>query len=368
MFGYLQRADQRRWARAYLSGLLSVKGKKTLQEMARMVASATNPSYGLQQFINSSPWDWQPARQRLADTAVEYMPVRAWTAGFLNIPKRGEHSVGVHRRFLPDLGRIVNCQVATGLFVSSDTRHVPVDWNIFLDEAWSNDEGRRRRARIPGSVVTAQPLCMTVLGLTDVMLSRWTGTPPPLVVDLRTAYNISRMASELAVRGMDFVIEVPPGQPVLAAARTRPPGAALRLEEAITVAEAGNPDAWQHGVAVSSSPVRLPGPDLAVAPDRTYRLLTQRSSDGRGWHRYWITSILDEPIAAVLALARHTARVETVVKDLEVDFGALDFEGRSFPGWHHHMTMVSAAYLYRTLVTGNTPEQRRSFDNWQQTA
>ena len=27
-------------------------------------------------------------------------------------------------------------------------------------------------------------------------------------------------------------------------------------------------------------------------------------------------------------------------------YGLFDFEGRSFPGWHHHVTLVSAAYLY----------------------
>ncbi len=26
-----------------------------------------------------------------------------------------------------------------------------------------------------------------------------------------------------------------------------------------------------------------------------------------------------------------------------------DFEGRSFVGWHHHMTLVSAAYAYDSL-------------------
>ncbi|MCL6731937.1 hypothetical protein PWE32_09610 [Streptomyces neyagawaensis] len=28
----------------------------------------------------------------------------------------------------------------------------------------------------------------------------------------------------------------------------------------------------------------------------------------------------------------------------------LDFAGRSFPAWHHHMTMASAAYTYTRLA------------------
>lgn len=36
---------------------------------------------------------------------------------------------------------------------------------------------------------------------------------------------------------------------------------------------------------------------------------------------------------------------------LEEDCGLLDFEGRSYPGWHHHMTLVSAAYTYSRLYS-----------------
>ncbi|MFD0431908.1 hypothetical protein ACFQ60_46150 [Streptomyces zhihengii] len=42
---------------------------------------------------------------------------------------------------------------------------------------------------------------------------------------------------------------------------------------------------------------------------------------------------------------------EAAVRDVQNELGLLDFEGRSFPGWHHHMTLASAAYLYRRLET-----------------
>ncbi|MEV7023720.1 transposase [Kitasatospora sp. NPDC093558] len=362
-FSHLHRADQRRWARAYLTGLLSVDGKKSLREMARVVPSATNATYGLQQFINSSPWDWTPARDKLAVVAERRIPVQAWTAGILSIPKRGAHSVGVHRRFLPKLGRAVNCQVAAGLFLGSEEESIPVDWTIFLDESWDSAESRRR-ARIPTSV-SSQPLCMNVLELVDAMLGRFPGSTVPLVADLRTATNISRLALELALRGVDFVAEVAPTQPVLLAARRRAAAGPSQPNGAATAASVAEPDLRRLGATVSSL-VRLPGTDLGVTPERTYRLLTQRTAAGRT--HYWITSILDRPITEVLALARHRGRADRVLRELELDYGVHDFEGRSYPGWHHHMTMVSAAYLYRNLLAPGGPGRDRWFDAGRQSA
>ncbi|MFB6891938.1 IS701 family transposase [Kitasatospora sp. NPDC056327] len=363
-FSHLHRADQRRWACAYLTGLLSVDGKKSLREMARVIPSVTNATYGLQQFINSSPWDWMPARDKLAVVADRRMPVRAWTAGILSIPKRGAHSVGVHRRFLPQLGRAVNCQVAAGLFLSSEEESIPVDWTLFLDESWDGAENRRR-ARIPASV-GPQPLCMNVLELVDVMLGRFPGSSLPLVADLRTATNISRLALELGLRGVEFVVEVAPTQPVLPTARPRAVGSAPQPKGVSTAAAVCDPDPRHPGATVSAA-VRLPGADLGVTAERTYRLLSRRTPAGRG--RYWITGILDRPAAEVLALARHQGRADRVLRELELDYGVNDFEGRSYPGWHHHMTMVSAAYLYRNLLDpGGRGRAARWFDAGRQYA
>ncbi|PZG31812.1 hypothetical protein C1I98_29780 [Spongiactinospora gelatinilytica] len=366
VFGYLPRSDQRRWARTYLRGLLNVPGKKSLQHMARAAATGLNASHGLQQFINSSPWDWTPAREALGRSISEAMPVIAWAAGILSIPKRGEHSVGVHRRFVPHAGRTLNCQVAVGMFLSSEEQAVPVDWHLFLDPAWSGDEQRRRRARIPGHV-SALPLCMHVLELADQMRARRPGPTPPLVADLRVGMDISRLADELSARGMDFVIEVRAAHPVLAAAGSLRAAGRATVVRPTTVSEVWRQDPPQaaespRGPAIAARAVRLPG-----AP-QTYRLLTQWWRGDHRTRRYWITSILDQTAEAVLALDRHAARAEAVMKDLEKDFGVLDFAGRSFPGWHHHMTMVSAAYAYRTLLSGDDGALGRAHDERGHTA
>nr|BFF00340.1 hypothetical protein GCM10020241_20150 [Streptoalloteichus tenebrarius] len=54
------------------------------------------------------------------------------------------------------------------------------------------------------------------------------------------------------------------------------------------------------------------------------------------------------------ALVRLRDRATAFVAAVRDDFGLCDFEGRSFRGWHHHATLVSAAHAF--AVTAGTTE------------
>lgn len=64
----------------------------------------------------------------------------------------------------------------------------------------------------------------------------------------------------------------------------------------------------------------------------------------------WLTNMTHRRMDELLALTRLLTGTGAVMRVLESDFGLQDFEGRSFPGWHHHMTLVSAAYAYSRLA------------------
>ncbi|MET8698341.1 transposase [Kitasatospora sp. NPDC004723] len=360
VFAHLTRIDQRRWARSYLHGLLAAPGRKSLSNMAASLATgptATTASLSLQQFINGSPWDWRPARRVLARLAAGDRPVRAWTATLAVIPKRGDQAVGVHRRFVPDAGRTVKCQAAPGLFVATDRDAVPVDWSLLLDPSWTDDPKRRTRARIPDGLApfSAGEL---LLGMVD----RLTGLLPiaPLVADLGVADEPLRLAGALARRGVPYLLEVRGGQavrPVLQAATGRPG----RLQQGTVTAEAlfprrrpRTPGAPQP--VLRGTPVLLPGPLGASGPQGSsvHRLWAHGGGPGQP-RRYWLTN-LAEDAPGVLALLDAGAATRTTVDRLGSDFGLLDFSGRSFTGWHHHMTLVSAAYSLGRNLPGRTPE------------
>ncbi|MGW7793679.1 transposase, partial [Streptomyces tricolor] len=79
VFNPLHRAEQRRWARAYLWGLLHTPGKKTPRRMAEAGLLPAGAAHGLHQFINSSTWSWEPVRRALGRTIAAHRPAYAWT-------------------------------------------------------------------------------------------------------------------------------------------------------------------------------------------------------------------------------------------------------------------------------------------------
>nr|WP_240979841.1 transposase [Streptomyces sp. HNM0574] len=382
--------------------MLTVRGRKSLQQLAATVPGTRTASQSLHQFINSSPWDWIPVRRALAQRMAGALTLRAWTVSLATIPKRGDHSVGVHRRFVPDLGRTINCQVGMGLFLSSGSCSAPVDWQLLLNGEWSRDPARRRRTRVPEDL-THQPVSEQLLGLVDHASALPVGRPLPFVMDVTGLGSAAELAAGLSHRGVDFLIRIPPGQPVVphspAAPRTPLPAEAAcpprRGNSALYGGTSGMPDppgAWlpsasatrpaPYGTtsvalpraagsapsAMSSALVRLPTAAALAAGafpvgGHVYRLWTRRSATDPGRVCHWITNRADAPAHDVLALLPHAAAARTAIGEMEDDFGLQDFEGRSYPGWHHHMTMVSTAYAYSRLTrlaaaTGAPPRAR----------
>ena len=370
-FGCLPRADQRRWAHAYLHGLLTLPGKKTLQRLAAAASTPPVAPHGLHQFINSSPWDWNPPRRALSRIIAERGRVRAWTVGMSIIPKRGEHSVGVHRRFITETGRTVNCQAALGLFLSTEQRCFPVDWSMLLGPSWLDDE-RRRRVRIP-EMVRPWTDWEHLVNFADFIAATGPSVRAPLVAELVNVPDVGPLVAGLAQRGIDFVLEVGPGQPVSLVDGAVPfrrwsVPQVTTAKQFLTTEKPGQRHVVgggdQRGPSIiHCATVHLPrGTMSARWPHQGYRLLAEWSQAGKGPVRHWITNMFDAGVDKILALAAHAVRVRSMVKEMEGGFGLLDFEGRSFPGWHHHMTMVSAAYAYRGLfptgLSGVLADQR----------
>ncbi|WEB45487.1 transposase [Streptomyces yunnanensis] len=355
VFKSLPRVDQRRWAAAYLRGLLVMPGRKVPQHLAVTVPDPHTATHSLRRFVNSSPWDWSAPREALACMAAEALPVQAWTIGAAVIPKRGSHSVGVHRRFDADAGRVRNCQMGVGLFLASHAWSLPVDWQIAIDRVWSGDAERRRRSRLPHGVVE-QPLWAYALELIDRLAAARPADRTPVVAGACDPADVTQLAAALTRRGMDFLIQVSPGQPVvpLSGPDSGPLGAEQCLRRhgrryPFPAVASSQPPAPRS--ALGSTLVRLPSGRHGVARARSvYRLWWQQGKSERATNRLWFTSLTGAGPGECLSLLRHLSATRAAVRRLSEDFGLRDFEGRSYPGWHHHMTLVSAAYAYRCLA------------------
>ncbi|WP_281386541.1 IS701 family transposase [Saccharothrix violaceirubra] len=367
-FSSLPRSDQRRWAEVYLRGLLLGRGRKTVRRIAEEVLELP-VTQSLQQFINQSPWEWRGVRSEIAAEAERLLAPRAWVIADTTIPKRGDHSVGVERRFVPSEGRAINCQLATGLFLAGEAASIPVDWRIQLTERWTTDERRRDRAYIPATV-RAQPAWRYALDVVEEVAD-WGIDRVPVVGDLRHTPDADRLMARLSELGTDFVFEVSdmlqvvPG-PHLAA--VRPSGGPrsgphlLRVRDCLRGADVKHRQVvtWTPGVDgrhrathAVSVPVRLPGGRGGA----TLQLVGTSWQGGRS--KLWLTNRTDLRAAEVISLGTLVERTEADLRDLRADFGLLDFEGRSYRGWHHHMTLVSAAYTFARLTAAPRRQERR---------
>ena len=51
-----------------------------------------------------------------------------------------------------------------------------------------------------------------------------------------------------------------------------------------------------------------------------------------------------------MRLAKIRWRIEHDYRELKQGLGLAHFEGRTFAGWHHHVTLVTAAQLFITSL------------------
>lgn len=65
---------------------------------------------------------------------------------------------------------------------------------------------------------------------------------------------------------------------------------------------------------------------------------------------FWISNLPPEtPVAELVRCAKMRWRIEHDYRELKHGLGLDHFEGRTWRGWHHHVTLVTAAQAFLTL-------------------
>ncbi|MER7395010.1 transposase [Streptomyces sp. NPDC000151] len=363
LFASFARRDQRRKGEQYLRGLLQTEGRKSIRNIAAQVGgSATEQS--LHHFISSSTWDWQPVREALAGHLSRLATPQAWVVHPMAIPKAGDQSVGVDYGVDPCTG-IFRGQRAFGVWYATETLNTPVNWRLFLPGSWDGDEERRRQAEIPegaGGETLEQCAAAAVL---EVMAS-WRVPARPVVLNThinRIGATIGRFSAAgvpviARIRGTDRLMMGDPALPgydggaltaerILAGVRglrrpVRAAGTGDTLAVAVRVACVGEPPRRRRGGAADA-----PG-DLVLVGE-------WRDPQGPP-AALWVTNMTAVPAGALLRLTGLGGRACQDLAAAGEDVGLKDFEGRSFRGWHRHMTLASAAHAVAALSrTGGAP-------------
>ncbi|MDG9706329.1 transposase [Streptomyces sp. DH37] len=351
LFGSLQRSDQRAKAQKYVLGLLSVRGRKTLRNIAAHFGGAA-AQQNVHHFISTSPWDWMPVRQALARYAHRALAPDAWVVSSLLIPKTGPHSAGVDEQPAPT-GQVFKGQHAVGAWLASGRSAVPVHWHLRLSARWGADPLRRRANIPPDAAVGTVEECVRQ-AMSDVLGTD--GVPHgPVVVDVADVDAVS-VACFLSSAGIPFVIRAD-SDTRLRLDRSRLPRHGGQERTAGELADA-LPHLRQRvnpgdGLTTASA---IP---VAASPARSGRmlLLGEWGPAGQPRRRVWLTNVAAP--ASALRLARLSDAVERDFAAISENVGMRDFTGRSFPGWHHHITLASVAHL---AVALESPAPARASD------
>jgi SRSO17 transposase len=371
VFQPLARADQRRWGECYLRGLMLDGKRKSIQPMAERLPDGNEQA--LQQFVGQRPWDWRPVRRRLATLMTAAVDPDAWIVDDTGFPKFGTASVGVARQYSGTLGKVANCQVGVSIHAATDQASCPIDWRLFLPQSWDADAARRRAGHLPATV-GHRPKWQLVLDMVDE-LGGW-GLAPPVVSPMPAmgsrascAWGWRRAGSPTWSRSRPPPAPTrrrwPPGRPYPGRGRRPRPRYRTKrssLAELVTVAgpSAAKTVAWREGtrgrlrsrfVALRVRPAGVKLRRAVAGGELPVRwLLAEWPADQPEPVKYWLASLPeDTPLVELVRLAKLRWRVEHDYRELKDGLGLDHFEGRSFGGWHHHVTLVSVAHAFVTL-------------------
>jgi SRSO17 transposase len=167
VFEPMARKDQRRWGEVYLRGLMLDGKRKSIEPMAARLQDGDEQC--LQQFVNQSPWRWEPIRERLALRMTVEIEPEAWVIDDTGFPKFGDKSVGVARQYCGALGKVGNCQIGVSVSAVTAQASCPIAWRLFLPAEWGDDP-RRVACRVPDDV-GHQPKWQLALEMIDELVS-----------------------------------------------------------------------------------------------------------------------------------------------------------------------------------------------------
>jgi SRSO17 transposase len=362
--------------RSYCTGLLLPGERKSVEPMAARVSpgrtSAAHQS--LLHFVGQSPWDETAllgaVRRAVLPVLTARRAIEAWIVDDTAFPKKGRHSVGVARQYCGQLGKQDNCQVAVSLSLATSEASLPVAWRLYLPEAWAQDEARRHEAKVPEAVGFQTK---AEIALAQITSAQAEGLAPGVVLADAGYGTSSAFRDGLAALDLGFVVGVsgtttvwPPGMtPVVPTGRGRGrPAKRLRrggddapVEQVAALAAALPGEAWQSvrwregtAEALSSRFVTLrvrpaQGDQRRSAPRPEHWLLAEWPLDEAGPTKFWLSNLpADTPIARLVHLAKLRWLIERDYLELKQELGLGHYEGRGWPGFHHHGALCIAAY------------------------
>jgi SRSO17 transposase len=352
--------------RTYVQGVFSDSERKSMQAM---LARVTEPvSYqAFQHFITHAPWDAERVWRRLRAVLPERRGVLILDG--TSFPKQGHASVGVARQYCGALGKIANCQVAVTAALWTGVRAWCVGAALYLPDAWLTPRARQQ-ARIPTAVRFQEKWRLALsllrqaraagLTLTAVLADAEFGD----VTAFRAALHRLRLPYAVGISSHLTVFTTRPrltppaairrGRPRTRATMVTPVRAiAVRDWAAQLLPARWRRITWRNG---HQPPRTARFAALRVTPAHDWRharlapeiwLLCEEEAATKPRVKYYFVDLpATASLRALVTLAHQRWAIEQQYQELKSELGLDHFEGRTYPGWHHHVVLTAVAHAY----------------------
>lgn len=359
---HLPRRDQRASFATYAFGILAEGDRKSVEPIAARACGEPEQTCRwhdrLLRFLSKSPWSDRDVRREAASYVIEVLqarePITTWIVDDTGFLKQGSHSPGVQRQYTGSAGKIANCQLGVSLSIATRTEQVPINFELYLPKSWTESPERRADAHIPDEVSFKTK---TQLALDMIARAVQDGVPGEVV--LADAFYGRWHAFRETVRehGLDYAVAVDSDTlvwPLDKLGRRR--GAAVRVRDLAAKLARGafRRTTWREGTKGKLSSyfcfhrVKVAHDDGTEPAEREPVWLVIEWPKGESKPTKFVLTTLPRRLSKkqIVRIIRERWKTERVYEELKGELGLDHFEGRSFPGWHHHVSVVLCCYAF----------------------
>lgn len=345
----------------YAFGMLGESARKSVEPIAALACAdpeLTKKMHDkLLHFVGRSEWSDELVRLEAARYVCEVFGeqerVTTWVIDDTGFLKKGTHSVGVQRQYTGSVGKITNCQIGVSLEVATATQHAPIDFELYLPESWANDPERREQARIPDEVEFQSK---TDLALRMIERAAHAQIPGDIIL-ADCAYGEScEFRQSVRSLGFDYGVGIRGGTKVCrirANGRLGIPMSATDLARTVP-RRRRRKLRWREGTngtlwgRFSFCRVKTTHNDGTPIDEREEQwLVIEWPLDDEQATKFYLTSLPRRMShKQIIRIIKERWRTERMYEDLKGELGLDHFEGRSFHGWHHHVSVVICCYAF----------------------
>jgi SRSO17 transposase len=348
-------ADRAVPLRDYCVGLLAAEGRKSVEPMAAVTAPAevSAQHQKLLHFVANAPWSDERVLAKVREMVVPAIechgPIECWIVDDTSFPKQGTHSVGVHHQYCGQLGKQANCQVVVTLSIANHHASLPIAYRLYLPKEWAEDAARRKKAHVPkGVAFKTKPQ----IALEQICAAYAAGVARGVLLMDASYGSHSALRAGISALALSYVAGVVSTVKVRAAPERGAPERRMSVKElALSLPKhAWRTITWREGsadrlrsrfarVRVRTAPIR------GAAQRAEETLLIEWPKGEAEPTKYWL-STLDKNISfrRLVDIAKMRWRIERDYQELKQEIGLGHYEGRGWPGFHHHGTLCIAAY------------------------